>query len=288
MENLHLSEGTSGIDLKLWKTLAPAKGMHRHSFYELVYIYTGKGKHITEQGEYDIGPGDIFVVPPGAAHSYSDRHNVSLINIMFDMKKMPFVAELLRDEPGFHAFFATAPNVRDDFRFRNKLTLFDEDRESCEKLTHGLDYEFRSKLPAWRLNLFALLAELFVLIDRACCSKRYSGPRNLVLLDKIMLLMRAEMKKNPSIPDIAARCGVSLKTMERLFAGAMQCSPLAYLNELRLKDAAKRLLETDQTVGLIAAESGFPDSNYFTKRFRAAYSMPPREYRRLHKVKKPH
>ncbi len=52
-----------------------------------------------------------------------------------------------------------------------------------------------------------------------------------------------------------------------------------YIIAYRLK-LAKRLLElTDRSIAEIADETGFTDASYFTKTFRSAFGMTPKEYR---------
>jgi AraC-like DNA-binding protein/mannose-6-phosphate isomerase-like protein (cupin superfamily) len=280
LPSLKLPESCRGIDIALWKTLGPSKEMHRHDFYELVFVFTGRGVHITEEGSYGIGPGDLFVVPPGVAHGYSDRENVSLINIMFDMRRFPQTLDLIRQEAGFRAFFETGPALCEEFRFCNKLTLAHEDREKCEQIAHELDYEFRLKQTGWALNLFALLARLFVLIARIHESKRYNSQHDLLVLDRIIQDMRASLKTPLRIPELAGRHGLSLKALERLFACSMQCTPLSYLNSLRLHEAARVLGESSRKISAVAAAAGFLDSNYFAKQFRAKFGLSPRDYRK--------
>jgi two-component system response regulator YesN len=52
-----------------------------------------------------------------------------------------------------------------------------------------------------------------------------------------------------------------------------------YIITYRLK-LAKRLLElTEKSVSDIAEECGFTDASYFTKTFRTAFGMTPKDYR---------
>ena len=48
----------------------------------------------------------------------------------------------------------------------------------------------------------------------------------------------------------------------------------------RLRRAAEALKNTPGAVAEIAADCGFADSNYFARKFRAAYGVSPREFRK--------
>ena len=52
-----------------------------------------------------------------------------------------------------------------------------------------------------------------------------------------------------------------------------------YIISYRFKAAKKLLALTDKTIAEIAEETGFTDASYFTKSFRAAFKITPKEYR---------
>jgi AraC-like DNA-binding protein len=54
---------------------------------------------------------------------------------------------------------------------------------------------------------------------------------------------------------------------------------VAYLNHVRLRNAAHLLRETDQSIADIANASGFSDQSYFDRRFKRAFGQTPKEFR---------
>ena len=55
---------------------------------------------------------------------------------------------------------------------------------------------------------------------------------------------------------------------------------MAYLAQLRAEHAAMLLLHSDQPVTCIGREVGWPDQNYFARRFKAHYGLSATTYRR--------
>lgn len=283
MDPLQLSNCSFGFDVAFCDKLSPALAMHSHAFHEMVYVFSGRGKHITEHGTYDMEPGGLFIVRPGALHAYADRSHVKLVNIMFDLNRLPYPTELLRMDPAFRAFFDFGQELDDKFLYRNRLVLLDEDRQRMEKLL----YEIRSEYVAQRIGrqacLIALLTELFIHIARVCGSKRYTVTRNLILLERISTFL----KKNPdhplTIPELAKRYGLSQKSLEWLFQDSMQCTPNAYCIKLRLEKAIPLLMDSSYSITEIAYLCGFYDSSYFSKMFRKKFGISPRDFQRNHK-----
>ncbi|MEU4645497.1 helix-turn-helix domain-containing protein [Micromonospora sp. NPDC023814] len=82
---------------------------------------------------------------------------------------------------------------------------------------------------------------------------------------------------------IAAAHHVSLRQLHRLFAPE-QTSVGAWIRQRRLDRCRKDLADPAQsglTVGAVGARWGLPDSAHFSRLFRAAFGVPPSDYRRM-------
>ena len=55
---------------------------------------------------------------------------------------------------------------------------------------------------------------------------------------------------------------------------------MAYLSRFRVETAAAMLLHTDQPVTQIGHSVGWPDQNYFARRFKAHYGLSATTYRK--------
>ena len=56
---------------------------------------------------------------------------------------------------------------------------------------------------------------------------------------------------------------------------------VAYLNHVRLRNAAHLLRETDRSIAEIASSSGFADQSYFDRRFKRAFGRTPTQFRAM-------
>jgi len=71
-----------------------------------------------------------------------------------------------------------------------------------------------------------------------------------------------------------------LSVIIRLFKQCFDTSPMDYIIRLRLLHACELLRETPASVGEIAYDVGFKDSNYFTRQFKHIIGRTPTQYRR--------
>ena len=78
---------------------------------------------------------------------------------------------------------------------------------------------------------------------------------------------------------IAASASISKSGALHIFQSGINISPVAYLIQYRLAQAATLLYATQKSVFSIAEETGFTSSGYFCRKFRQHYLMSPNQYR---------
>ena len=79
---------------------------------------------------------------------------------------------------------------------------------------------------------------------------------------------------------IAASAAVSESECLRCFHATIGITPIHYLKQYRLRQAARKLLESHQKVTDIAVSCGFQDMSYFTRAFREIFACTPTQYRK--------
>ncbi|QXE38684.1 helix-turn-helix domain-containing protein [Streptomyces sp. GMY02] len=109
------------------------------------------------------------------------------------------------------------------------------------------------------------------------------GSRQRALLLRIEAFVQQHLHDPELSPgSIAAAHHISVSYLHRLFR-ARDDTVAAWIRGQRLERARRDLTDrTLRTVAVhrIAARWGFPDHTTFTRAFRAAYDLPPRDYRR--------
>lgn len=99
------------------------------------------------------------------------------------------------------------------------------------------------------------------------------------LVQRAQHWLQSNMTKEIRISELARALAVSDRTLIRRFKAALEQTPLAYLQDLRL-EAARALLETgDQSVDVIANQVGYNDTSSFSRLFRERIGMSPGAYR---------
>ncbi len=82
-----------------------------------------------------------------------------------------------------------------------------------------------------------------------------------------------------SVEEVAKNAGFSIDYFNRIFLSRTGFTVTAYINYIRLKQAAYLLRTTDKSVLDIALDVGYDSHEGFTKAFKKKYGVTPSEYR---------
>lgn len=102
--------------------------------------------------------------------------------------------------------------------------------------------------------------------------------------EKIAAYMHANFSSSLGLADAAEHFGFSEQYFSRYFKKTFGISFLKYLNSIRLDNAEKELVESDESILKIALQSGFPNVASFNRVFREKHQMTPVEYRQKHQM----
>ncbi len=99
-------------------------------------------------------------------------------------------------------------------------------------------------------------------------------------LQKVIEYVETHFIDEIDADSLAKLAGLSLPHFNRLFRRVLRLSPMEYVLSLRVQEAQRLLATTGQSLGEIAAATGFYDQSHFTKRFRRVTGVTPSEYRK--------
>jgi AraC-like DNA-binding protein len=111
-------------------------------------------------------------------------------------------------------------------------------------------------------------------------SRRGTGKLAAWQLDRVRKLVEGSPRgKSPTIPDLAALCGISPRQLTRSFKASIGVTIHNYIREVRLERAKTLLASSGLSLKEISAEAGFAGASHFAAEFRHAVGCPPSEYR---------
>ena len=81
------------------------------------------------------------------------------------------------------------------------------------------------------------------------------------------------------IDDVAAHVRISSRHFKRRFRQATGCTPVRYLQRVRIENAKRRLESTPASIEEITEQIGYDDCSTFRRLFKQHTGLSPREYR---------
>ena len=225
----------------------------RFPFLALEFFLGGEMEFISEDHREIARTGTLYVIAPGSTvkfirHGEKTVHKLALILSGETINAMAMTLHLETSR------LLTLPEP----------ALIEEKMRRIGS-TIGTDPLNNSKLS------YSLLLDLSLLIPG---DSEQNTP-----LERALYIMKNRYQENISIPFIASRAGVSENTLRRIFHQKLKCSPLEYLNTIRLKTALEKLKNTKLPVKQTALMCGFSSASCFCTAFRKKYLLTPGEFR---------
>ena len=252
--------------------------MHSHEFCECIFIIAGQAVHNSgNTPPHPIRKGDILVIPIGCEHNFSSVQNLSVANLLFDPNRLPSLLMELYAKPAYRELFMRNKIYyanRDYPHFHPEEQKFSEMQEYLERLAH---VNFVKGMHCYKLGLF------MVLMSMICDSTNiHENQDSHAALDiaKISAYLERNFSRKIYLEELLKLTGMSRATLMRHFHAAFGVTPIAYLQRVRLKNAAHLLINSQYSLQEISMKTGFPSDSYFFRAFRKAYAVTPIEYRR--------
>lgn len=136
--------------------------------------------------------------------------------------------------------------------------------------------------PGWEDEVAAVFASLLAMALKGAsfAAGHRAAPG---LAERVQAIVEARLQDPAfSVVHIARECGLSVRAVQKVFAG-MGTTPSLYIQERRLARAGDKLLAyPEATITQIAFDHGFNDSAYFARCFRRRHGVTPRAFRSRH------
>ena len=102
---------------------------------------------------------------------------------------------------------------------------------------------------------------------------------SMVAMVEYLDYLEQNLGQNILVTEAAERASISVDTLERLTREVFHLTPKQLLMKLRIDHACKLLETTDNSITDIATDCGYADHSAFTRQFKSATHLTPRQYR---------
>ncbi|MEA4890632.1 MAG: AraC family transcriptional regulator [Clostridiaceae bacterium] len=138
-------------------------------------------------------------------------------------------------------------------------------------------YEIAVKAAVYELFAVLLRRYTHVGLSPKAYSRRLNG---LLRLNQVLDHLEQHYQENLTLAELSSLAGLSRYRFCHLFKEMTGRTPVEYLNQLRVRQAGRLLLDGRHNISEIAGLCGFSDANYFSRVFKQYQKASPSLYRR--------
>lgn len=252
--------------------------MHAHDFHEVMIVVRGTATHYYKGCEAVISMGDVFVIPPFQRHGYDvpEKCGVEVVNVLFDLKKLRMDLRDLTELPGYHALFA----VQHTRHHEPHLKLNAHHLASVLAIAEAIEIEQEGMAPGNQFARQTKLRELMLFLSRHFSRVANPSAARMVEMGQVISYMEKNLGESLRFETLAGVAKMAPTTFRRAFQDSFACSPMAYLQQLRIKNAMLLMADPAKSISDVASAVGFNDSGYFSRVFRQETGLTPKAFRR--------
>ncbi|MCL2551668.1 MAG: helix-turn-helix domain-containing protein [Actinomycetia bacterium] len=233
----------------------------------LLVTVEGRGRlRLPDAPDVLVGRGQVAVIEPRTPHDYGTDHEAGRWSLRWAHLLARPEWLVLLDWP------SSAPGVR----------RVDVDETVGTRIVQALDRAISARHSGLRRDMpFAVNA-----VEEALLWCDTANPRETVLDPRLRTVLEYagnHLELPHTVASLARVGGLSPSRLAHLAAEQLGTSLMAHVDNRRMELARLLLTRTDLPIAHVARQAGFTDPLYFSRRFRAATSMPPSRFRTLHR-----
>ncbi len=255
---------------------------HWHRDFKIIEAAEGSLIIKSSRNTINLGPGDLCFVNSSVFHSIApvdESDPDAVINIY------QFLPEFISGKAGnsFDLEYV-APVVE---RRDQDILYLSAGNAAAMGITDSLlniRYEYEGSGFGREFKIKHQIDVMFLMIFETVLSRRKQDHVVNDIMEDRMQTMISFIQKNYQNPiklsDIAASAMVSERECFRCFQNTIGITPARFLQHYRVRMAARRLLETDDSIQIISEKTGFSDISYFGRVFKEQMHVTPRQFRK--------
>lgn len=250
---------------------------HFHPEFELTLVTEGSGRRFVGDHIADYEPGDLVLLGPELPHFWHSKtpakgteRSCSLV--------VQFLPEFLGTDffelPELDAIKSLFKNASLGLRFSGRT------RERAARILERME----SRSPQGQLlgllevlDILSRSPEVEVLATEGFAPSL--DRRTEERINRCQTYIFNHLDSSFSLADVAVHMNMSPSAFSRYFKRSMGKTFSQFVNELRVGQACRDLLESDRPIAEIAYKSGFNNLSNFNRRFREIKGISPRKFR---------
>lgn len=258
---------------KIQNAILPLLPHYHENAFEFTYLVKGNMTFHTDNRDYSISGGDVFVSFPNEVHS--TNHMPISLNHQYWL-------QVDVSDPDHFLFLnrSMAQKLIADLKSIPRHVIATDRQEIRSVLEQAFALTQKEGSQLFIASYLSVFLQLVIQFSRE--SRYHMTPD----IQSAITYIHAHLKEELSLDTIAAVCGLSTSQFKQKFRQVVGVAPRAYINQKKI-EYSKTLLSQGRSITETAMELGFADSSYFSTVFKKYTMETPRAYAAAHKELQP-
>jgi AraC-like DNA-binding protein len=259
---------------------------HDHDFFEIAWIISGRGFHVTQQHRKKIKAGTVLFINTQEPHRYEFNQPIEVLNMVFSQRFLTPLAGLLPSSSFLIQTFLSA-FIQNQGQGSFLLPLSKGLQNKMRKLSDELlvAQAMSSNQPSSRLaqTQIRFLSILFLLETAVQFEEPTTQPSEdqVRALYQVIEELHRDYHKPVVLDKVAKRHGFHPATWGGIFKKITGTTPSEHLLQIRLQKSCFFLKYTETPISEVGKLSGFSQETLFHRQFKNFTGMSPRAYRTI-------
>jgi len=272
------------IELKVIELIQQKNPIHKHHFFELIFVLEGSGLHIINNNKYSFTKGDVFFLTPEEYHAFETIDSCKLCFIDFTANFFSSTFSRRNEKLNLSDFFKNLEFVFHNHHNIHGSIVNENDNIIFEALIKKLISE-ADRSGAYQEIIVENIVFLLLNLLARNIHDTMQNHSNLVnsksIIHEIYTYIQQNIyeKNSLKIESLALKFNKSADYINRYFKTQTGNTLKNYIIKYKLELIISRLKYSDLTISEIAYEMNFVDESHLNKIFKKNYGITANQYR---------
>ncbi len=270
------------FNIYLFDTSVWEHPVHKHSYFEIIFIRSGRGLHVINDNTVLYTAGDVFLLGPEDYHYFDIQEHTTFCYIRFtevyikdqDVQKVPDWMRTIE-------FILNSP-----YQCEGTIVTDAEEKEHLDLLLSVLLYEYNNREESsYELIMHSIMKGMLGILARNMVRQKLIDKKKTKssrLIEDIMLYISQHIYEPDALrmERLVEKFNFSHSYLS-IFFKKQTGEPLQqYILKYKLKMIESRLQSGDRSISETAYEFGFTDGSHLNKLFKKYYGVAPGAFRK--------
>ena len=248
---------------------------HYHNCFELYYLYSGERYYFIQDKTYHVTGGSFVLINPNEIHRTGN-----LGSFGYDRMLIHFSRELLEDYLSVDSSIAPYRTLEEKIHI---ISLDPQEQNFVETLLHTMENEYTKNNQRENSYIKLTLLQLLLFLNHCKPSQQDAALVHINTTQKTMFEILGYINNHYfetlTLETVSAKYYLSSCYFSRTFREMTGFHFVEYLNNVRIKEAKKLLLNSSLSINEIAAATGFNSNTHFGRVFKQITGCSPSSYK---------